>query len=559
MDGVSDVRDLIATVLSQTARLGTQASGSPMTTYIMPVQAVGNSRIDTIQHQVDRLAAQVHADKGSGMNLTPVSETQTCSVSPKPKWRNDFIDRELLNIAEGEELLLKFRTDLMPLFPFVLIHEVNFGELRENSPFLLLCIMTACLEHKPALQQKLELEVRSVISTRIMMNMERDMDILRGLLVHIAWSHYHWRNYHTQVYMLLQMAMAIVVDLGLDRYDNFRMRHIYDHGEDMDGSQGGQVLYLTPDGQRAFLGCYYLCSKASIFRRQLNMKHTDWVNYCAERLGQRAEYPSDQYIKALIDIQLLARKAELEVDDPIHAINKDQLFRSIDVLENQIEQLFAQNKNYNTWALRLELNAIPAIVLGHALSQRDSHHQHNQHRLLRIARSAFNIVTAFLATPASVTPNLPMFSYTSIWYGLLVLSKLSLLSAAAKEDSSLEVHSRDIHNLGLAAMQKMETISRGNDVWDNCRAVIRSMLSWLEKSRTRSKEIQLLGETLSKQEVGNPDPLPEPVPEDSPLATVSGVAEDWDATVWHQMLQDLTWIGGIPVEQQSAVHSFQGP
>lgn len=210
-------------------------------------------------------------------------------------------------------------------------------------------------------------------------------------------------------------------------------------------------------------------------------------------------------------------------------------------------------------ALRLELNAIPAIVLGHALSQRDSHHQHNQHRLLRIARSAFNIVTAFLATPASVTPNLPMFSYTSIWYGLLVLSKLSLLSAAAKEDSSLEVHSRDIHNLGLAAMQKMETISRGNDVWDNCRAVIRSMLSWLEKSRTRSKEIQLLGETLSKQEVGNPDPLPEPVPEDSPLATVSGVAEDWDATVWHQMLQDLTWIGGIPVEQQSAVHSFQGP
>lgn len=78
------------------------------------------------------------------------------------------------------------------------------------------------------------------------------------------------------------------------------------------------------------------------------MKYTDWVNYCAERLGQGAEYPSDQYIKALIDIQLLARKAELEVDDPTHAINKDQLFRSIDVLENQIEQLFVQNQNYNT-------------------------------------------------------------------------------------------------------------------------------------------------------------------------------------------------------------------
>ncbi|PYH71708.1 uncharacterized protein BO88DRAFT_451392 [Aspergillus vadensis CBS 113365] len=490
------------------------------------------------------------------MNLTPVSATKSCSVSPKPKWRNDFIDRELLNIAEGEELLLKFRTDLMPLFPFVPIDEANFGKLREKSPFLLLCIMTACLEHKPALQQKFELEVRSVISTRIMMNMERDMDILRGLLVHIAWSHYHWRNYHTQVYMLLQMAMAIVVDLGLDRYDNFRMRHIYGHGEDMEGSQGVQVLHLTPDGQRAFLGCYYLCSKASIFRRQLNMKHTDWVNHCAERLGQRAEYPSDQYIKALIEIQLLARKSELEVDYPTHAINKDELFRSIDVLENQIEQLFLQNKKCNTWALRLELNAIPAIVLGHALSQRDSHHQYNQRRLLRIARSAFNIVTVFLATPTSVAPNLPMFSYTSIWYGLLVLSKLSLLPDAATEDKSLDVHSRDIHNLGLAAMQKMETMSRGNDVWDNCLAVIGSMLSWLEKSRTRSKEMQLHEEISDKQEVENTNPLPEPVHEDSPLVTESAVTEDWDATVWHQMLQDLTWIGGIPVEQQLAVHSF---
>ena len=81
------------------------------------------------------------------------------------------------------------------------------------------------------------------------------------------------------------------------------------------------------------------------------MKHTDWVNYCAERLGQRAEYPSDQYIKALIEIQLLARKSELEVEDPAHATNNDELFQSLDVLENQIEQLFVQNKKCNTCML----------------------------------------------------------------------------------------------------------------------------------------------------------------------------------------------------------------
>lgn len=88
--------------------------------------------------------------------------------------------------------------------------------------------------------------------------------------------------------------------------------------------------------------------RASIFRRQLNMKHTDWVNYCAECLGQRAEYPSDQCIKALIEIQLLARKSELEVEDPTHTINNDELVQSIDVLEDLIEQLLVQNKKCNT-------------------------------------------------------------------------------------------------------------------------------------------------------------------------------------------------------------------
>lgn len=181
--------------------------------------------------------------------------------SPVPEPPNDLITRRLLNITEGEGLLLKFRTDLMPLFPFVIIPEVSFAELRNESLFLLLCIMTACLEHKPALQQKSELEARAVASTRIVMSMERDMDLLGGLLVHIAWHHYHWRTYHTQVYLLLQMAMAIVVGLGLDRYDNFSMQRISRSEKQTEESHKGQELYLTPDGKRAFLGCYYLCSK----------------------------------------------------------------------------------------------------------------------------------------------------------------------------------------------------------------------------------------------------------------------------------------------------------
>lgn len=200
---------------------------------------------------------------------------------------------------------------------------------------------------------------------------------------------------------------------------------------------------------------------------------------------------------------------------------------------------------------------MPAIVLGHALrQQKDDPRQYEKQQLLTIARSAFNTVTVFLASPASVTPNLPMFSYTSIWYGLLVLSKLSLLSDAATKGKAVDVRPKDIHNLGLAAMQKMATMSRNDDVWDKCRAVIGSMLSWLESSRARPHSTPDRGDTRtpSTQHAENAHISPQPTPDDPPRAPgfAAAVAEDWDATVWQQMLHDLTWIG-LPVEQPFAV------
>lgn len=174
---------------------------------------------------------------------------------------DDFISRELLMLSEADELLQKFRKHKMHHFPFVIIPEgVNASALRRESPFLLLCIVTACLEHDPALQEKLEREIREFIGACLIMEMRRNMDLLQGLLVHTAWYHYHWKTYHTQAYMLLQIAIMVVADLSLDKDENFRMQAI-----PLDGKESNQMqeyeIYQNPAGQRALLGCYYLCSK----------------------------------------------------------------------------------------------------------------------------------------------------------------------------------------------------------------------------------------------------------------------------------------------------------
>lgn len=246
------------------------------------------SRIDHLEKKVDNLVSQLAKVDNSRLALvteqrpecswqqdnTQVMENGSSSLhssyalhirqeglTTKLNVADDFVSRGLLTLWEADELLSKFQEHKMHHFPFVIIPKgVNASALRRKCPFLLLCIMTACLEHDPTKQGKLESEIRKVIGTSLIMEMRRNMDLLQGLLVHIAWYHYHWRTYHTQAYMLLQIAIMLVVDLGLDKDENFKMQAIPPDGKESDQAQEYEI-HQTPSGQRALLGCYYLCSK----------------------------------------------------------------------------------------------------------------------------------------------------------------------------------------------------------------------------------------------------------------------------------------------------------
>ncbi|KAL5045299.1 hypothetical protein BDW71DRAFT_184040 [Aspergillus fruticulosus] len=218
-------------------------------------------------------------------------------------------------------LLQKYIEHKQPHFPFVIIPaelEINVQAFRQQCPFLLLCVLTAAAEHNPPVQEKLEGLVRKEIANRVVVNVERNMDLLMGLLVHAAWYHYHWRSYHTQIYMLLQMAIMVAVDLGLDRQHGFRMQTIpvdgREHGPEHEhacGKEGGNLVAQSAAGQRALLGCYYLCSISSLFRRQLYMRYTPWIDQCAEALAGKAEYPTDAKLRTYIKVQALVRRSQL--------------------------------------------------------------------------------------------------------------------------------------------------------------------------------------------------------------------------------------------------------
>lgn len=219
-------------------------------------------------------------------------------------------------------------------------------------------------------------------------------------------------------------------------------------------------------------------------------------------------------------------------------------------------------------ALHLELSATPILVLGHSLRrQREVLYIYEMGRLQCISSSAHRIVATFLSIPSTVAVHLPTSSYTILWYSLLVLSKLSLLFSEDPAEQ-LGVDNQKIYNVGVAIMQRIASFSQGDDVWENSKRVVGSMLVWLEKSKTETRQmvfdktslLELTRDASDDTEDNELEPTPLlgaseglhshqdtwPMIEsaghlDSAAHIEAHAAMNWDASFWQGMLESLPW------------------
>lgn len=73
-------------------------------------------------------------------------------------------------------------------FPFVVLSEnTTAEELSKQRPFLLLSILVVTSDINPVLQKSLDERFRKVVATRIVMQGEKSMDYLQGLITYLAW------------------------------------------------------------------------------------------------------------------------------------------------------------------------------------------------------------------------------------------------------------------------------------------------------------------------------------------------------------------------------------
>jgi hypothetical protein len=112
------------------------------------------------------------------------SNSQSSAFAPHPPAPGFDIGRQ-----DEALLLLEFRTQMAPQFPFVVIPpDATSESLRRERPMLWRSIVVAASYHNPQRQIALGWKLMEEFSTRILLKAEKSLDLLQALLVHVAWS-----------------------------------------------------------------------------------------------------------------------------------------------------------------------------------------------------------------------------------------------------------------------------------------------------------------------------------------------------------------------------------
>ncbi|KAK2055987.1 hypothetical protein LY76DRAFT_595569 [Colletotrichum caudatum] len=370
-----------------------------------------------------------------------------------------------LSLETGQELLDRFRTRLTPQFPFVIIADSeHVGTLRQTRPALCLALLAAASHDDVRLQRALGQMFNELVAARLVSGNFTCLDVLQGLLVHLAWAHFQPRPKRYSQH--LHLAISIVSDLRLDRPKNPRRWNI----EGMIAKDTVESL----DERRTFLGTYYLSSCTSIVLQKLRIvKLSSFITETAERLAQVAEHPTDRYLPYIIRLQRLAE----EIDDVVKnesVLDPMQIHASV----SEAKESVAAFKNSLTFPLsdcpllvpqmhtiQLCLNqlSLPEAPFGLTNPQNDSL-QRLITGLSDSTVSAKSLISVLIHTPPGQEVYFPNIIWVMLHCGLTLAARLDLLAADPRIAFMAE-HLRQFSDIGHTIRQvvlRLESTSSPN-------------------------------------------------------------------------------------------------
>ncbi|KAM3438801.1 hypothetical protein MY4824_003103 [Beauveria thailandica] len=189
--------------------------------------------------------------------------------------------------------------------------------------------------------------------------MSKSLELVQAILVFLAWNDIYFFAASRDT-SLLQLAIGVVVDLGLTRAQSSRRMNtasIVDEAAELKNESPARPKH-TANGYRTVLGLYYMTScLCSLLGRRYWFEYMPcFSDYCTQ-LAQEQVHPTDSFLVELVRVRNLADQANaifwqlIETHDKtqasagsMHHIAVSSIKKSLEVYQRQIPLRFKDNQ-----------------------------------------------------------------------------------------------------------------------------------------------------------------------------------------------------------------------
>ncbi|KAK8119314.1 uncharacterized protein PG998_003940 [Apiospora kogelbergensis] len=197
-------------------------------------------------------AAHLFSGEGSAAHHD-ASQSIPCGSSPPSN------DDELCQ-SHADELLDTFRTHYLRHFPFTyLAPEVSAQNLQLHRPFLWMNIQAICTRSSSQ-REILGQQVREYFARKFIIDLEKDIDILQGILTYLGWSLYHFSG-KPFLRRFASAANALVAEMRLhETLESARAVHHINSQPHSNDSSTSSTVDRTNEERRAILATFIISS-----------------------------------------------------------------------------------------------------------------------------------------------------------------------------------------------------------------------------------------------------------------------------------------------------------
>ncbi|RAL15186.1 Zn(II)2Cys6 transcription factor [Aspergillus homomorphus CBS 101889] len=285
---------------SRAARLEQKLDG-----LVSLLQTGGRGLVDTGRTEDARM---VSADASVSSQQPSSHDTMVPTSSSDPYALPQEIE---IPPGEAEAYVELFRTRYLNLLPIMHIgHDITAQKLRQQRPFLWLCIMAvSCIDGTQ--QNVLGRAVREIAAREVVVEGRRTLDLLLGLLCLIAWGHFRF-SMGPLLTVFSHLCTAMTLDLELQKREP-KSSHIQHFAPRAVPPQFlGKIRVpesRTNEHRRTVLACYLLTSSAATFHGRIeSLTWSPYLDDCLKLLEDANEAPGDKLLVYLIRFQLLTSK-----------------------------------------------------------------------------------------------------------------------------------------------------------------------------------------------------------------------------------------------------------